>query len=73
MGRRKADVSIGYRASAEILRLTDSTKHACQLIGCTKELLRMWRNGVAPSAIYLIRLHEIGADVIYILTGERND
>lgn len=73
MGRRKADISIGYRATYEVLRLTESTKHACQLIGCGKELLRAWRNGVAPSAIYLVRLHEIGADVVYILTGEKNE
>lgn len=72
MGRRKADINIGYRATSEVMRLSKSTKHACQILGCKRELLKSWRNGVAPSAIYLVRLHEIGADVLWILTGKEN-
>ena len=73
MARRKADINIGYRAASEVIRLSKSTKHACEIMGCNRELLKGWRHGVAPSAIYLVRLHEIGADIIWILTGEKKN
>lgn len=72
MSRRKAEIDIGIRAAHEVARLSKSTNHACKLIGCSRRLLYNWRDGVAPSAIYLVRLHEIGADVIWILTGKES-
>lgn len=69
--RKTADIGIGYRAAAEVRRLFQKKKHAIIAIGCGKNVLYEWSCGIAPSAIYLARLHELGADVIWILTGKR--
>ena len=76
MARRKARIEIGQRAFEELERLYGVKKHGNKLlvskiIGCDKKSVESWENGVAPDAIHLQRLHEIGADVIYILTGRR--
>ena len=68
---KRPDVGIGYRVAAEVKRLFPKKKHALIAIGCGKNTLNEWSYGVAPSAIYLARLHELGADVIWILTGKR--
>lgn len=68
---KRPDVGIGYRAAAEVKRIFPKKKHALIAIGCGKNTLNEWGYGVAPSAIYLARLHELGADVIWILTGKR--
>ena len=72
MPKRKADINIGYRAASEIRRLFDNMTRAAVVIGCDKSLLYTWEQGKAPSAMYLARLHEIGADVLWILTGKEN-
>ena len=76
MPRRKARLEIGYRAFEELERLYDVKKYGNKLlvskmIGCDKRAIGSWETGIAPDAIHLQRLHEIGADVIYILTGRR--
>ena len=68
---KRPDVGIGYRAAAEVKWLFPKKKHALIAIGCGKNTLNEWGYGVAPSAIYLAQLHELGADVIWILTGKR--
>ena len=78
MPRRKARLEIGHRAFEELERLYDVKKYGNKLlvsktIGCDKKAIGGWENGVAPDAIHLQRLHEIGADVIYILTGRRSE
>lgn len=78
MPRRKARLEIGCRAFEELERLYDVKKRGNKLlvskmIGCDRKVIGEWENGVAPGAIYLQRLHEIGADVIYILTGRRSE
>lgn len=78
MPRRKARLEIGYRAFEELERLYDVKKYGNKLlvskiIGCGKNSIDGWENGVAPDAIHLQRMHEIGADVIYILTGRRSE
>lgn len=69
--RKTADIGIGYRAAAEVRRLFPKKKHAMIAIGCGRNVLYEWSCGIALSAIYLQRLHELGADVIWILTGKR--
>jgi len=69
--KRPTDIGIGIRATQEILRLYPKKKHAMMALGCGKHTINEWRNGVAPSAANLQRLHELGADVIWILTGRR--
>ena len=78
MPRRKARLEIGHRAFEELERLYDVKKHGNKLlvskkIGCNKKSIDGWEVGIAPDAIHLQRLHEIGADVIYILTGVRKN
>ncbi len=70
MAKRKADINIGYRAFREVERLFGNMTKAAVSIGCKKRLIYDWNQGVSPSAIYLVRLHEIGADVLWILTGK---
>lgn len=70
MPKRKADVRIGYRAAEEALRLSDcSVAHAVVLLGGERKLVYAWADGCAPTAIFMQRLYEMGADVGYILTG----
>lgn len=69
----KADIEIGKRAFEEILRIFPSMVSAKRRLGISSNLqLYSWADGGAPSAKYLQRLHGCGADVIYILTGKRN-
>lgn len=68
----KPQIEIGHRAFEEASRLFESMKEARQMIGTnSRKLIYDWMEGVAPSAKYLQRLHYLGADVIYILTGVR--
>lgn len=76
MPRRKARIEIGQRAFEEVDKIFNVSKYggmitAAKTIGCYKNAIYEWENGKSPDAIYLQRLHEIGADVIYILTGRR--
>lgn len=71
MARRKADVGIGYRAAEEAYRIAHTAQYAAVLIGCSHKLVYAWSEGNAPTAIYLQRLCDMGADVLYILTGKR--
>ena len=69
----RAQAEIGRRAYLEVLRLFDKLKDANASLGMnSNQLLYDWMGGVAPSAKYLQRLHYLGADVIYILTGMRS-
>lgn len=69
--RRKADINIGRRAYSVVLRMFPKMKDAERIIGCDNDTIYRWNEGVSPSAIYLQRLHELGADVIWILTGKK--
>lgn len=73
---KKAPIEIGQRAYEEFCRIFEpekngNKKHALQTIGCDRKTPYEWRDGSAPDAIYLSRLCELGADVVYILTGRR--
>lgn len=71
--KRKSDINIGIRAYEEVFRLfpSDSTISICRRLGCGRKLFYGWRNGCAPSAMFLAQLLELGGDVQYILTGRR--
>lgn len=72
MARRKADVQIGYRAAEEALRLSCySASTAAIKIGCSHKLVYAWAEGSAPTAMFMQRLLEMGADISYILSGRR--
>lgn len=70
---KKPDIAIGYRAVSEVKRLFPKRKHAVIAIGCGNDALKEWGCGVAPSAVQLARLCELGADVVWILTGRRTN
>ncbi len=70
-GKRVADINIGIRAAQEIYRLYPKKKQAMQALGCADNTIYSWENGIAPSAYFLQRMHELGADVIWILTGRK--
>ena len=77
MPKRKADIEVGKRAFEELDRIFNLSKYggiikAAKSIGCDKKTIYGWENGVTPETIYLIRLHYLGADVIYIMTGVRD-
>lgn len=68
----RAQIEIGKRAYEEVHRIFGKSVDARVALGMkSKHLLYDWAQGFAPSAKYLQRLHFVGADVIYILTGIR--
>lgn len=70
----KPQIEIGKRAFEEVLRIYPKMKDAKNSLGISSNLLLYdWLQGVAPSAKYLQRLYYVGADVIYILTGQRKN
>ncbi len=68
------EISIGKRAYEEVIRIFGKQVDARSVLGMkSRQLLYDWMEGVSPSAKYLQRLHYVGADVIFILTGVRNN
>ena len=72
MSRKKQPMEIGKRAFSEVLRLFPKMKDAAIAIGCNTKAIYSWSYGFAPSSMYLARLHDLGADVVWILTGRRS-
>lgn len=67
-----SEISIGRRAYEEVERIFGKDVDARSVLGMkSRQLLYDWMDGVSPSAKYLQRLHYVGADVIFILTGKR--
>jgi hypothetical protein len=68
---RIRDTSIIDRTIEELSRINNDPHELAKLVGCPTQLIRYWLDGVyTPSAFYLRRFHEIGCDVLYILTGK---
>lgn len=63
----------GKRAYEELCRIANREKPTrfAERIGITKPSPSHWGRGIAPSLMSLNRLHYAGADIIYIVTGER--
>lgn len=67
---RMRDVGIADRTAEEVSKIDSDPRVIAKLIGCPTALVRTWLDGTyTPSAYYLRRFHEIGCDVLYILTG----
>lgn len=66
------DIEIGQRAAAEALRLYKMPAEAARRLRIGKTTFYSWKDGTAPGALHLAKLHYAGADVIYILTGKRS-
>lgn len=69
--KKRTDIRIGQRAAQEAIRICGDFARAGKMIGSERKTVYHWEQGVAPSAIYLARLHELGADVTWILTGRK--
>lgn len=71
--KRKCRIEIGNRAYHELLRVfpEKSISEISLLLGCNRKLPFAWRDGCAPSPMFLERMAQLGADVHYILTGNR--
>ena len=73
MAKKKSIIEIGFRAYEEVCRVFgNANKAACQMC-IHKQVIYDWRDGVSPGSSYLALLHRFGCDVIYILTGRKNN
>ena len=67
-----SDIEMANRLREEIFKLGDTYAEAARKIGCTSKLVSNWVCGyIIPKPYYLQRLHYAGADILYILVGER--
>lgn len=63
---------IGIRAYEECLRVCGTIQNAYNTLDVSsKSVMYRWNRNGMPSAFYLARLFKAGADIKYILTGER--
>lgn len=71
---RWTDWEMRARAAEELNKLADTPQEIATIIGCPTSLVKYWLNeeGV-PSHLYLKRLYEIGCDILYIITGVRQN
>lgn len=68
---RYRDYDITLRTSEEVSKLGSTPGEIAKIIGCPTQIVRSWLSGeFTPSAHYFRRFHEVGCDVLYILTGE---
>jgi len=69
---RTTDFDMFPRLTEEIFRLGYGNVELAKLIGCHPDTVGWWISGGGiPRAYYLAKFYELGADVIYILTGKR--
>lgn len=67
---RFRDIEIVERTIEELTKLGDNPSSIARIVGCPARLVSYWLDGLyTPSTYYLRRFHEIGCDVLYILTG----
>jgi hypothetical protein len=67
---RKTDYGIRDRCAEELRQFGSTPKAISESTGFVPQLVRVWLDGEAtPSAASLARFHELGMNVIYILTG----
>lgn len=72
MAKHKGDIEIGRRANEEVYRVFGNYRKAARLIGCDYRLINSWMHGNTPGGHFLARMHYLGCDVLYILTGKRH-
>lgn len=71
MAKHKGDILIGQRMAEEVVRLFPTYNSAAIAFGTDRKIFRYWQLGGTPSGFCLARLHYLGGDVIYVLTGKR--
>lgn len=66
-------VEVATRFTEERTRLNMNQSEFARLAGISHECLRKIQNGQnLPSALLLISAHQLGLDILYILTGQRS-
>lgn len=65
--------AIGHRAYEELKRIAGPRGIArlCRRMGYGRKSAYKWGKGHTPTIFALVKLHYAGADVMYILSGER--
>lgn len=71
MPKVKGDILVGHRMSEEVDRLFTTRISAAKALKCDRKAIRAWECGATPGGLHLARLHYLGGDVIYVLTGKR--
>lgn len=70
---RKRDPGMYRRMREELYKLGDSNRVAAEKLGCDPQLVAAWlQREYMPSTYYMQAFHEAGADIMYIITGERS-
>lgn len=68
----RADESFYNRTQEELLALGLGPADIARQIGCSACMASNWMNGESlPGTVYMGALHNLGVDVLYILTGKR--
>ena len=73
MAKPIGDIAIGQRAAEEVWRIFKKSAAASRALGCDVKTIYQWDGGTVPGGLMLARLHYLGCDVMYILTGKRQD
>lgn len=67
------DPAMTPRLIEELYRLNLSDTELANTLHCSQTTIKQWISGhTVPYAFYLAKLHYLGCDVIYILTGDRH-
>lgn len=70
-GKWKKDITIGYRAFEELLRVYGTVNYAQLYTGFSINMIYGWRTGSTPRQTSIERMAQCGCDAEYILTGIR--
>lgn len=71
MPKVKGDINIGKRAREEIDKIFATLPQAANALRCDRKVFICWSNGTTPDTMQLAKMHYLGCDVMYILTGKR--
>ena len=73
MALHKGSFDIGHRMAEELLRMfpDESIRGICKKLGADRRAIADWERGNTPTTVFLQRLHYLGGDVMYVLTGHR--
>ena len=76
MGRKFAGIDVARRASEVVLGIMNERKWSktemARQLGTTRYVIYLWLEGLtSPDVPSLQKIHALGGDVLYIVTGER--
>ncbi len=71
MGKRNGDIEMGHRMLEELHRLYGTSASVVRNFRCNYNTMYSWEMGATPGGVFLAKLHYVGGDVIYVLTGKR--